>query len=272
MRPASIETPPPLPPGLLPRLAAHHRIALFLDYDGTISEITPDVSNAQPVEGAIEVIQRLSARPDRFRVILISGRQIDKLARLTGVSGGITFVGNHGLEVMEPGRGSRLAADPDRFMPALDRVRDWMAANVPPAAGFVIEDKGFGVALHYRLAEPGLGAAMRRRMRDFVGAQTPALGIREGKMVIEAAPREANKGTAAMQLMRAAGDRYLALYFGDDLTDEDAFFALRETGVSVKVCAQPCPSWARYRIASPAEVVAELARMAASVGTALPVQ
>ncbi len=56
-RPVSTEIPAPLPAGLLARLAADHRITLFLDYDGTISEITPDVGQ-RPTD-------RRRARPDR---------------------------------------------------------------------------------------------------------------------------------------------------------------------------------------------------------------
>jgi len=90
-------------------------------------------------------------------------------------------------------------------------------------------------------------------------------------MVIEAVPHAANKGAAVERLVCADGDDRMAIYFGDDLTDEDAFFALREAGIAIKVCAQPTPSWARYRVASPEEVVAALAEMAAAAGAAAPV-
>jgi trehalose 6-phosphate phosphatase len=266
MRPVSTETPPPLPAGLPARLATEHKITLFLDYDGTISEITPDVSNARPVPGAAKLIARLAARRDRFRVVLISGRQAQTLVRLLGEWPDITFVGNHGLEILEPGGGTRIAADPDKFMPALDAVGAWLLANVPPSAGFLIEDKHLSVALHYRLADPAAALFMRKRMEEFVGTQ-PALAIRPGKMVIEAIPFEANKGEAVRRMMREGGEGRLAVYFGDDLTDEDAFFALRETGVAVRVGAQPAASWARYCVASPAEVVAALAEMAAVAET-----
>ena len=37
------------------------------------------------------------------------------------------------------------------------------------------------------------------------------------------------------------------IYFGDDLTDEDAFFALRDDGVTILVSEETRPSWAKYR-------------------------
>ncbi len=258
------EVPLPLPAGLPARLATDHKIILFSDYDGTLSEITPDIANAQPLPGVHQLIERLASRPDRFRVVLMSGRQTEKLARLLGVSHGITFVGNHGLEIMEAGGSSRMAVDPALFMPELDAVRAWLRENVPSGAGFVIEDKQFSVALHYRLADPDLALTLRLRLREFVRAFTPALALGEGKMVIEALPRQANKGAAVRALMREAGKERLAVYFGDDTTDEDAFLALRQSGVTVKVCAEPSPSWAKYRVASPADVTAALAEMASA--------
>jgi trehalose 6-phosphate phosphatase len=261
---STTEIPLPLPAGLPARLATDHKIILFSDYDGTLSEITTDIANAQPLPGVDRLIERLVSRPDRFRVVVISGRQTEKLARLLGVSLGITLVGNHGLEIMEAGGSCRMAVDPALFMPALDAIREWLRVNVPYGAGFVIEDKKFSVALHYRLADPDLALTMRLRLREFVRAHTPALAIGDGKMVIEALPRQANKGAAVRTLMREAGEGRLAVYFGDDTTDEDAFLALRENGVTVKVGAEPVPSWARYRVASPADVTAALAEMASA--------
>ena len=66
---STTEIPLPLPAGLPARLAMDHKIILFSDYDGTLSEITPDIANAQPLPGVDQLIERLVARPDRFRVV-----------------------------------------------------------------------------------------------------------------------------------------------------------------------------------------------------------
>ena len=268
MRPVSTETPPPLPADLPAQLAAEHKIVLFLDYDGTLSEITPDIANAQPVAGAGALIKRLAASPDRFRVVVVSGRQIDKLRRLLDVPDGVTLVGTHGIEIIEPGGKSATTVDPETFMPALQAVKEWLRTNIPNGEGFVIEDKPYSVALHYRLARPDAALTARLRLREFAGRQTPSLELREGKMVIEALPHGVNKGEALRMILNEGGEDRLPIYFGDDITDEDAFFALRETkGLTVKVSAEPAPSWAMYRVATPADVIIVLAGMAASSGT-----
>ncbi len=266
MRPLPAEIPPPLPAGLPARLASDHAIFLFLDYDGTISEITPDIANAAPVPGVRDLVALLAARPERFRIALISGRQTRMLARLFGIINGVTLVGNHGLEIMDPQAGPRLTVEPALLMPALDAVRDWLRRNVPCEAGFVIEDKHLSVALHYRLADPDLASRLRRRLSEFV-EHIPELVIGEGKMVIEVLSRHANKGEAVRALMRESGQARLAVYFGDDVTDEDAFWALRDTGMTVKVCKEPSPSWAKYRVSSPFEVTSAMAEMEAATRT-----
>lgn len=271
MSPLSTEIPSLLPAGLLAGLAAGRPVTLFLDYDGTISELTPNIADAKPVAGVIDLIARMAARPDRFRVVIVSGRRTDTLTGLLGGASDITLVGNHGLEIMEPDGGRRVVVNPASFMPALNAVRTWLRKNVPPASGFVIEDKHFGVALHYRLADPGVAREIGRRLSEFVAIHHPPLIIGEGKLVLEARPRNANKGAAVRMLVNNGGQRRVAVYFGDDVTDEDAFYELRGHGVTVKVCAQPLPSWAEYRVASTQDVVAALAEMvtsSASIGLA----
>lgn len=259
MSPISTEIPQQLPKGLLGGLAACRRVTLFLDYDGTISEITPDFDNAKPIAGATELIEQMAAHSDHFRVVIISGRRTETLACLLGGIHNVTLVGNHGLEIVETGGARRMLVDPAVFMPALDAVRAWLSENVPAASGLIVEDKGFSVALHYRLADPDLAQEIKRKLTEFVALRKSALEIGEGKMVVEARPRDANKGTAVKLLARGGA---LTVYFGDDVTDEDAFYELRDRAVTVKVCAHPLASWARYRVASSQDVFAALAEMA----------
>jgi trehalose 6-phosphate phosphatase len=259
----STEIPQPLPVGLLAGLAAGRPLTVFLDYDGTISEITPDIAHAKPVEGARDLIRAMAARPDRFEVVIISGRSVATLMDLLGATEGITLVGNHGLEIIESGSKERMLVDPAPFISALNDVRTWMIKHVPPASGLIIEDKQFSVAIHYRLAEPEVAGDIRQRLAEFIKDHTPALMLSDGKMVVEARPHNVNKGQAVRLLMFNRAAR-LPVYFGDDVTDEDAFYVLRESGVTVKVSAQPLATWAKYRVSAPRDVVAVLAEILGS--------
>ena len=147
----------------------------------------------------------------------------------------------------------RVAEDVTRYAPELDRVRAWLAHNVPAGAGFEVEDKRLSVALHYRNAERAAAAALCARFEEFVRAGAPHLRAAHNKMVVEALPAAASKGVALRALGREAGAAFVPVYFGDDRTDEDAFAELVSRGVGVLV-GEARPSLAHFRVDSPADV------------------
>jgi len=258
--PQPTNLPIPLTSGLLSGLASSRPIFLFLDYDGTISEINPIPANATPVSGAREIIQRISAHRDRIRVAIVSGREIDEVQRLSLLQDNLMFVGAHGLEIME-GNGQRwIVTDVKEFMPDLTAVREWLRETVPPNSGFIVEDKHIAIALHYRNAPPELIAKLRQDLENFVSSNT-RLAMRSGKMVLEVIPPEAGKGFAVSFLLQRAEGDPIPVYFGDDTTDEDAFFALRRNGITVLVSPNPRPTWARYYVQNPTQVIEALSEL-----------
>jgi trehalose 6-phosphate phosphatase len=75
-------------------------------------------------------------------------------------------------------------------------------------------------------------------------------------MVLELRPAiDWDKGRAALWLLdQVVGDdwreRCAVVYAGDDRTDEDAFLALGETAITIKVGPSPYPTAARYATAT----------------------
>jgi trehalose 6-phosphate phosphatase len=251
---------------LLASLARDRKILLFLDYDGTISEITPAFAAAPPAPGAQAVLAALAARRERVSIVIVSGRTIDEVRRLLGVERNLQFAGVHGLETMDADGNRGLAFDTTQCAPDLDRIRGWLRANVEGRAGFAIEDKGVAIALHYRVADPVEADAVRTRFEAFVAREAPHLKIRRGKMVAEAIPQAASKDLAVRFFRARAAEPATPIYFGDDATDEDAFFALRDDGVTVLADGENRPSWAKYRVAGPSGVVEALAEVASELG------
>jgi trehalose 6-phosphate phosphatase len=92
-----------------------------------------------------------------------------------------------------------------------------------------VEDKGYSLALHYRLA-PQLAA----EVHDFVAAARAhypprSLEVLMGKAVVEVKSNAFNKGTGIRELMKFPpfqGRR--PVFIGDDVTDESAFAVLPE--------------------------------------------
>jgi trehalose-phosphatase len=242
-------------------------ILLCLDYDGTLSEIVDDPAQARPLGAIPQILASLAKRRGRITVAVVSGREIAELQRLLGSSDGLEFVGVHGLEMMRPGGRREVAPGTRECMPDLAKIREWLAGNVPKRAGFVIEDKGLAITLHYRKADAAVARKVHRAFERFIRLETPTLKAGHGKMVIEAMPKLAGKGDAVLRLVERIGERFSPVYFGDDLSDEDAFAALKIRGITVMV-GEAHPSAARYRVDNPAGVVKVLDSIANALGEA----
>ena len=258
---------------MIEELAARSPILLCLDYDGTISELVSRPAMARPVEGVVTALRALAARRERIAVAIVSGRPVAQLRRMTGLGRQVMYAGVHGAEIAGRSREAggdnvhddvRVPDDVARYVPELDRVRAWLAHNVPRGAGFEVEDKRLAIALHYRNAEPAAAASLSENFEEFVRAGAPHLRVAHNKMVLEALPAAASKGAAVRALSREAGSAFRPIYFGDDRTDEDAFAELLSRGVGVLV-GQARPSLARWRVESPAAVARILTALAAAL-------
>jgi trehalose 6-phosphate phosphatase len=201
---------------LLARLAAEpERAALFLDVDGVLAPIVPRPEDARVPDETRAELRRLTERYGL--VACVSGRAGGDAARIVGVAG-ITYVGNHGLELEED---AELWAS---------RLQDFLAGVDWPR----VENKRLTAALHYRELDDEEAArialeqvADRARAGGFVA--------RFGRKVLEILPPlRADKGTAIRALLDG---RHLhrALVAGDDTTDLDAFAAVEDLDIGVRI-------------------------------------
>jgi trehalose 6-phosphate phosphatase len=250
---------------LLAGLVRQHKLLLFLDYDGTISEIAPAFDEARPVDGAQEILGALASQRERISIVIVTGRTIEQVRGLLGVEDDLFFAGVHGLELADRDGYRHAFPDLGRWTPDLDRTREWLKNNLAGRAGFAIEDKSVAIALHYRNADPSEAQAVRGRFEAFLEHETPELKARRGKMVVEAIPRGAGKDLAVKHFLERVSGPFTPVYFGDDTTDEDAFYALRDGGITIVVDSERRPSWAKYRIEGPSEVIQARADVAAAV-------
>jgi len=253
--------PSPLPRGILAEIARRRGILLCLDYDGTLSDITPAAANARPVEGIRTSIERIASASEQACVAIVSGRRIEEVKRLLGIDSGILFSGVHGLEFTDANGEASFVSEVEESAPELARVKQWLLGHVPDSRGFRIEDKVAAVGLHYRQADASEAAELRGRFSEFVAANAPGLKLVQLKMIDEAMPRCASKARA-VELLKARQPRAFAtIYCGDDSTDEDAFAALDDDDVSVLIGA-PRVTRAVYRLPDPAALAAELSQLA----------
>jgi trehalose-phosphatase len=258
--------PTRLPEELLPELIRRKRVLLCLDYDGTISEIVRDPATARPVAGVPETLAELAPRRDRITLAIVSGREVAKLREMFSVPSGIALSGLHGLELVDFDGREEIVCGARESANDLEKVRKWLGENAPVGEGFIIEDKRFTLTLHYRNARAPTARHVRDAFAQYIHDHTPKLALRDGKMAAEALPTGASKALAVRAIWQRAGKDFEPVYFGDDLTDEDAFAELGDCGVTVRVGMQQ-PSAARYCVENPREV----ARVLRAIASALPV-
>lgn len=224
--------------------------ALFLDFDGTLAPIGEDPDAVMLSGDVARAIER-AAEFLGGAVAIVSGRDIRDLDRRCPRA--VMRIGAHGLEICPPG-----AAPSETPISGPPDLAAFLKAIETRHPGVRVEEKGPVFAVHYR-RRPELEKEILERvlsiLRDF-----PSYVAQQGKMVVEAKPRTANKGAALAAIMREppfAGR--VPVMAGDDATDEDAFRAVHElNGVSIKV--GPGESVARYRLADPHETAAWLTR------------
>jgi trehalose 6-phosphate phosphatase len=157
------------------------------------------------------------------RVAIISGRPSEQI---NAMFGGVNFAiaGSHGLEIRWPD-GRTVEAQPP---PHLENVMVEVARLKDRYPSLIVEQKRFGVALHYRLAPQAESDC--RAVAMTLGEKT-GLQIQSGKMVIELKAPWANKGTALSLMMTEADMAGTApIFVGDDETDESGFEAARRLG------------------------------------------
>ena len=250
-----IATPGPLPRGLIASQLARGHLLLCLDFDGTVSELTNDPWKAVPLPRAKTAIAKLARHRKRLTVAIVSGRDLGTLLGLLGLRDGLLFAGTHGLEFIGRDGERRTAPGVERSARDLELVREFVAREIPPNRGFIVEDKGFALTVNYRNASPEDASGALAAFDNFVD-QRPTLRVLHGKMVHEAIPRGLGGKDGAVEFfMRDAGVAgSLTTYFGDDITDEDAFRALAEHRGHGVLVGPERRSFAQYRVESPSEV------------------
>jgi trehalose 6-phosphate synthase/phosphatase len=219
------------------------RLALLLDYDGTLVPFAPTPDLAPPDAALLDLLRALADRPGT-EVHLVSGRKRDTMERWFG-SRPFGLHAEHGLWARLPGKAWTAAAVPDTSWrePVLETLRDFTDRT----PGSSIEEKTAGFAWHYRSADPEYGAAQARELAVHLTEllRDAPVELLHGDMVLEVRPRGLNKGRA-VTLVQAADAARLLLAMGDDRTDEDLFAALPEGSLSVHV--GPAPSRAALRL------------------------
>ncbi len=230
------------------------KVAIFLDYDGTLTPIvaTPEKAFLSgPMRDAVIELAK------QCIVAVISGRDLQDVRIKTGIDH-IYYAGSHGFDIAGP-KGSLVAFQPGKdFVPLLDKVEKRMKEGLKKIHGALVERKRYSLAVHYRQVKEEEIQSVRELV-DRVGREWPQLDKSEGKKVFEFQPGIGwNKGKALwwiLDALRLSPGLVLPIYVGDDTTDENAFRVLRDRGVGIVVSEKPRLTEACYILKNPDQVL-----------------
>ena len=215
-------------PSLLPLVLPPAPRLLVFDFDGTLSPIENRPDLARLPEKTKESLKALARTPGTT-VAVLSGRDLAAVVRKVGLPEVVCF-GSHGLTStreefsMKTRDLSRWSAETEKACALLEPLHE----SFP---GCIVENKGPDFTVHYRLVSqdlvPRLLGEVRKLLEPFTFALLPA------KRVLEVRPPGNDKGKALLKLIACVPgclEDGLCLYAGDDVSDEDAFKAMKGLG------------------------------------------
>jgi trehalose 6-phosphate phosphatase len=199
--------------------------AILLDIDGTILDLAPtprEVWVPPPLRQTLARLQELTGGA----LALVSGRLLDDIDLIFAPLQ-LAAIGGHGAE-LRPLPGAEAQKRAGSLSPELKRA---LATLTELGPGILLEDKGYSLALHYRLA-PDLGPVLQAGVAR-ICAQAPlgTIEILPGKSVVEVKPARVSKAAAVGELMKFPPfhNRH-PIFIGDDVTDEPVFGVISHLG------------------------------------------
>src|SRR6478735_7309030 len=219
---APLETVP-VPRSLIPHLS---ETAILLDIDGTLLDLAPTPREVWVPPGLAKTLQRLHRRTNGA-LALVSGRSLNDID-LIFAPAQFPAVGGHGAEMRIEADSESVAA----HAPPLDKeLKRRLAAIARLSPGILLEDKGYSLALHYRLAphaEKAIYEAISLIRNELPHAPIEVL---PGKCVFEIKQVGFDKAMGVRELMRREPFRgRRPIFIGDDVTDESVFVIMPDLG------------------------------------------
>ncbi|THD58720.1 MAG: trehalose-phosphatase [Bradyrhizobium sp.] len=213
----------PVPHSLVSQL---DQCAILLDVDGTLLDLAPTPREVWVPPGLARTLNRLLQRTSGA-LALVSGRSLNDIDLIFAPEQ-FPAVGGHGAEMRISGDSEAVAT----HAPPMDKeLKRRLAAIAKLSPGILLEDKGYSLALHYRLAphaEKAIYAAVSLIRADLPNAPIEVL---PGKCVCEIKHSGFTKATGVVELMTHEPFRgRRPIFIGDDVTDETVFAVMPDLG------------------------------------------
>lgn len=216
-------------------------VYLFLDFDGTLCRLRRKPSAAKLSVSNFKILKKLAGCKN-ITLAVVSGRELREIKKLVGIKK-IIYAGNHGMEIY--GAAARSGRFVKKENNKIKEIRKELRKNLKGIKGVFVEDKGFTVSAHFRMAAGSEEKEIIRIIKKVTLPYEKAGYIRviKGKKVLEIRPSSAmDKGGCAEYLLKKEEKTrktgVIPFYLGDDQTDEDAFNRLKGKGFCVEVVSK----------------------------------
>ncbi|MBA2242130.1 MAG: bifunctional alpha,alpha-trehalose-phosphate synthase (UDP-forming)/trehalose-phosphatase, partial [Chthoniobacterales bacterium] len=183
-------------------VAAGKRLALFLDYDGTLREIEREREAAKPIPAIRSLLEDLG-KHDNIAVTLISGRTPQNLESWFESSSQMTLIAEHGAAVRRRGSDDWEQWDDHVSYAWKDEIRELLRLYEQSTPGSSLEEKRTSLVWHYRKTDPEFGTWKANQLTHELGTMlaNEPVRIRHGRKIVEVTPAEVSKGAAVRRLL-----------------------------------------------------------------------
>ena len=244
----------------LASVAGSPQSILLLDFDGTLAPFRKDPAKVKPWSSVVTLLDAIQAS-GRTRLALVSGRPAQDVSAKLGLSVPTEVWGLHGAERLFPDGHMEFEKLPLRKQILLNAARTALQeSGLTVHSGIRIETKWNAVAAHFRgLTAHAASVAMEKvrtillpfvenRNSDNSPESSLEMLVFDGGIELRAGR---HKGDAVRQLLAESAPGTPAAYLGDDTTDENAFEAIADQGLSILVRRQWRPTAADLWIRPP---------------------
>lgn len=208
-------------------------LLLMLDFDGTISPVVKLPENAIVPRPIIDMLCSLA---NFCKVAIVSGRPMGfVLSKIKNAK--FSYVGSHGLEYIINGQKEEILLQ-KKVKIFLEDIKITLKQLGQKYQKLIVEEKPNSINLHYKFVKGSKLKSFLLEINEFLDKMEKSgkMRILRDKETIEILPNSAcNKGFAIKKLSKVFGANYVPVYVGDAKTDEDAFEALENNGITVRV-------------------------------------
>ena len=227
-------------------LSRKHPLVL-LDYDGTLTPIVSDPDKAILSDRMRSLLKALSRH---VTVAIVSGRDLTNIKNLVQLNE-LIYAGSHGFEIEAPDGAKMELKSAREKLEDLEKAEQCIRSQLQSVPGILFERKRYAFAIHYRNVSEVETEEVRKTLVQISGSFS-SLKLTSGKKVFEFRPGvNWDKGMAVNWIIeRICGNKHesVPVYIGDDITDEDAFRAIKGTGTGILVGNHGSKSYADYSL------------------------